>query len=46
MRKNYRLLTLPAVLLLAMLAFAGCGEQANTEPPRQRRFFLDRKSVV
>ena len=33
MRKNYRLLTLPAVLLLAMLAFAGCGEQANTEPP-------------
>ncbi len=33
MRKNYRLLTLAAALLLAMLALAGCGEQANTEPP-------------
>lgn len=33
MKKNYRLLALAAALLLAMLAMAGCGEQAKTEPP-------------
>ncbi len=31
--KNYRILTLAAALLLAILSLCGCGEQANTEPP-------------